>query len=151
MSYQWQPLVRITPDNGAVETIDLRTGMTYLGRPVKCAPKWTPATEMREDVNRSARVRVDGVRIDVEFDFDIGGTSMADHEVLSRIVNTLLAQSALVELSLDNGATYREVVLLKYTGPDPFRGKTIAGARFQLDLRCVDLVDEVAPIRSGSW
>lgn len=150
MSYRHQPAYRLNHENGPARTIDLLTDLTYVAGPVRCTVKYTAVTKLREDVNQKIRARRDGFRVDVEMDFDVGEDLMPDHRLIAAIASALMDPAQTVEMTLDR-VTWREVALVKYSGPEPFRGKTIAGARFHLDVRCVELVDEVPPIEGGSW
>lgn len=150
-AYAWWPMFRITPDNGVAETLDFRTGFLNPGVAVRTEPSWSAEGKQRLDINKSERPRMDGWRVEVELELHVWGEAMPDHEPIARLVSAAWAEGYTIALSCDAGVTYRDVVLTKYGGPDPIAGKTFVGAKFKLTFRCVDLIDDVAAIASGSW
>jgi hypothetical protein len=57
-----------------------------------------------------------------------------------------------VELSLDGGFTYREVTMEDVSSPRALGGKTFIGARHELRLECVDLIDDKPRMTAeGGW
>ena len=145
--FEWHPLVRMTPDNGAAEVFDLRTLLTDASGPVRHTLRYKDEGSVKEDVNLNLRKIDRGLRPEVTLRCDIA--TMADHATLATITNRLIRSDWTVELSLDNGTTYREVQLLRVPSPRPFRGKTVAGATFDLSLRCVETIDELPAMTEG--
>lgn len=148
--YTWTPYFRLTPTDGAVEVVDLSaTGITTPGQ-LSVDLRHQPVVEKREDVNRRVRPLRLGYRCEATLRFYVGG-DMSDAAKLAKVANALLSDAYTVELSLDGGTTYREVWLRDWKGPKPADGKTFAGAEYDLRVECVDLIDEIPAIGSGSW
>ena len=150
--YRWYVQVRITPPNGAAETIDLMTDLTRvpgLG-PAQVELEYTVQRKDRQDINRRLRSRIDGVRPTVTLTIEAGG-DMADSAIVARILNALLDREKAVELTLDGGTAWREVELSKFKGPTPNRGKTFAGCRWEITLLGVDLLTEIPDLMQGNW
>lgn len=138
--YKWQHKFRCTPDNGAVDTIDVATSFSDLGGPVSTRVDYTVDQETLTDVNRGRAVLFRGFRPVVRMDFEVFDTR--DQTTFATIVNRLCSDAWTVELSLDGGAIYREVVLDRLDGPNPIRGKTVVGASYSLTVAAVDLISE---------
>lgn len=137
--YRWDPVFRIVPRNGGETVYWLSDQLTDVGGHTKITLRYVEQMDVREDINRSLRPTVYGLRPEVEIECLI--TTMDDHIFLSEIESALLLpQHYNVFLSLDGGAVEREVVLGSVANPDPIRGKTIMGATFRLAVRCVDLI-----------
>jgi hypothetical protein len=149
--YEWWPMLKITHPNRSDVVIDMRYDFAYAGGPVRVhGPNYALQTLEREDINRAQYARSLGIRVSAGLEFAIGD-DMEDHQFIVRIVNAALDPESTLALSLDGGAVYRRVVLTAHDGPDAFGGKTFAGARYRLDFRCADLIDEVPEIGTGSW
>lgn len=146
MGYTWRPFFRLTP--GGIK--DLKALMSWAGGPVRIEVNYVPIIERNETVAKNVNTLNYGFRVSVSMQFAIGGT-MADHAVVRDIVNALVTDTTLVELSLDNQATYRAVELRRYDGPDPFDGKTIAGAFYRLEVETAAPITQVPAIGSGTW
>lgn len=153
MGYAWTPKVRTTPLNGIAETIDLTSAGFLISGDVTTVNvqndlDYEPVQDREETINRDARVTPFGFRPMVKQAFDVKDQSHL--RALMKIINRLLDPGWTVELSLDNGATYREVVLSKLNGPTPWRGKTIAGARWEWTLTAVRLIPDLRYHESGT-
>lgn len=150
MGYAFRTKFRIVPETGTEETIDLQTAIAKTRGPISVKPKYTPDVDTEETVNRSAVQQKFGWKVEVEIDFEILG-DMSDHVPLVRILNALMRPDHAVYLSLDNGTTYRRVLLTGLKGPDTIKGRSHAGAKYEITLRCTELVTELVPIGSGAW
>lgn len=148
--YGWTPIVRITPADGAVTTLDLRFEMAWAEGPVTTGVEHRPELRRRQDVNQRSRPLIQGFRGEVRMTFAIGG-DMGDHAILAQVLKALTTPGTTVELSLDGGTSWRTVVLRDYRGPRPLGGKTFAGGQYELRLETQDLMDEVPAIGSGTW
>ena len=149
--YEWWPVCRITHTDKATVTLDLREEMWFTDGPTRVqGPNYEMVMVEREDVNRVQRPRYFGFRVSFGLDFEIGD-DMTDHSLLSRIVNAFNDPAATVSMSLDGGTKFADVDLTSYQGPQPFGGKTFAGASFSLGFRCKNLIDEIPDISTGVW
>lgn len=149
--YSWTPRFRLTPTDGAVETVALDTASMSHGGLLKTKISYRPEIEKREDVNRRKRPRQDGYRPEVTLRWFVGG-DMADAALIVKVANALMRYGTVVELSLDGGTVYREVVLAgDVRGPEAADSKTFAGAEYELRVECTDLIDEIPAVGSGSW
>lgn len=150
MGYAWRTKFRIVPETGTEETIDLVTAIARTRGPISVKPKYTPDLQTEENVNREVIQRNFGWKVEVEIDFEVLG-DMSDHAPLVRILNALMRPDHAVYLSLDNGTVYRQVLLSGCKGPEAIKGRTHAGAKYEITLRCKEPVTELVPIGSGSW
>jgi hypothetical protein len=150
VAYEYHHLIRTRPDNGSATTYDLRDEFSDASGPVATRPTYKHEADDWEDVNRVLRQRDYGFRATVALTFDIA--TVADHAALATIVTALARSDFAVDLSLDNGTTWREVRMKKAPSPRPWRGKTTGGARYQLLLECVDLLASMpAQNATGGW
>lgn len=138
--YLHDHVLRFTPTNGAPSTLDLATAFSDIGGPVRTGLDYTLDQETRLDVNRGRSVLFRGFRPTVRMDFEVFTT--ADQTNFATIVNRLCSPDWTVELSLDGGAIYREVVLDRLDGPTPIAGKSVVGAAYTLTVAAVDLIAE---------
>ena len=147
MGYLWKPVFILTPGG----TKDLRSLMTYAGGPTKIDVNYIPVFDRRETTAKLVNTLHHGFRVNVLMTFAIGN-NMADHAHLRDIVNALVTQGTVVTLSLDSVGSpqYREVELKRYDGPDPFDGKTFAGAYYRLEVETVSLIASIPTIGSGT-
>ncbi|HET6373005.1 MAG TPA: hypothetical protein VFG76_06845 [Candidatus Polarisedimenticolia bacterium] len=148
-------LVRITPKDGPVETINLSTGFLDGGSSrsvlTRAEPTYREELEDREDINRASRPLLLGFRPEVALEFQVTKFS-AHHPTIAKIQNRLMSSYYRVELSLDNGTTYREVVLKRAASPRAFSGKTVAGAKLELIVETRELISTYPDIGAGtSW
>jgi len=136
---------RITPDNGVQKTIVLDATTLQDGRgPVGVVPSYELEAETESDVVREMRQVSFGWRQRVALAFDI--RVMTDQANLAELVNALVNPGKTVELSLDGGTTYREVLLEGGFGPQQFSGKWTAGAHYEMALVVKELLPEVPAI-----
>jgi len=139
--YAWHPVIRCVPDNGAEETIDLRTVLTDLHGPMKTDAKYAAIQERRETINRRIVPAPFGFRAEIILTLDI--LTMADAAHWTKIVNRCMSTNWAVYLSMDGGITERQVFLSRMDGPDPLGGKTHVGGRFLLGLTTVEAFAEM--------
>jgi len=133
---------------GALKT--LKTAMPWAGGPTRIELDYVPLYERRETINKKVVTLHQGFRVRVMMTFAIGST-MSDHSILADIVNALVTQDRLVELTLENNTKFKPVELVRYEGPDPFDGKTFSGAFFKLQVETADVIPQIPPIGSGVW
>ena len=151
MGYQQTARIRLSPASGPDQTIDLATAFTDLRGPAKTEFAHEIELDQRMDVNRALRPVIYGARGEAELTLDI--LTMDDQRDLARIVNALMApEDWTVYLSGDAGVTERAVVISRYTGPTPLAGKPHVGARYVLQVRSRDLIQELPAIGdAGHW
>jgi len=153
--YLWRTWIRMTPQDGPSETLDLGFifpgGFTASGVLTAAEPRYREVQDMRETIERRLRPLRFGFRPEVRLRFDIVETD-PNAAVLAKIVRRLMDPYWRVELSLDDGRTYREVVLREAPSPEPFGGKTVAGATHELRVIAKEAVRGFPDIRTGtSW
>jgi len=143
--FRWDVYFRITPDNGPVQTIHLDENVLTDARgPVGTIPSYRLEEETEADVLREIRQVPFGWRAGVSLAFEL--RSMTDQAQLAAIINALTKPGRKVELSLDGGATYREVVMEGGFSPQQLGGKWTAGVRYELALTCKELLEETPSI-----
>ena len=147
--YEWKTQVRIVPQNGLEETIVFATAFSDAGGPVRVDLRYEEVIVEREDVNRVLRPLRLGFRVSPDFTFDIVTT--VDQANLAKIANRLMSPDFNLFLSLDAGVVEREIEMTRAPSPDPLGGKTANGARFRLGTECIELIDEIPDIGTGSW
>jgi len=104
--------------------------------------------ENRDTINRRARPLLLGFRPVVGLTFQV--RTMSFYSRIATFASRLMDPYWTVKLSLDNAATYREIVLRKGPSPEPFGNKTIAGARFKMTVAARELIAELPAIATGS-
>ena len=150
----WTPRVRMTPQNGAVETLNLDTGFLLNGFSTSVLThidlEYRPVIVERETVNRSKRPLDEGFRPTIKATFQI--VDMALHyPTINRIQNRMRHPLWTVEWALDSGGLfYRVMVLVKPFSPDPFKKKTVAGSKFVMEVEARDPIDEIPDINGGT-
>ena len=137
--YKWDPVWRIVPRNGGETVYWMSDELTDCKGHNKITLQYAESMNIREDINRSLRPVVHGVRPEVEIECQI--FTMDDQAFLANIESALLLPNHYnVFLSLDGGVTEREVVIKGVSNPTAIRGKTVLGATFTIAVRCVDLI-----------
>lgn len=148
--YSWLPVMRFVPQAGVEEYLSIYEAFPGTAGPVKVNADHVPEMETRLDATRRTQVRGFGFRPVCAMTFEV--VDSAEQVYLSAMVTRLMATDDWTcYLSLDDGQTYRQVVLSKWTGPDPIRGKTFAGSTYTLTMRGVDLLEEVPLLGLGKW
>lgn len=148
MAYAYQVRFRCTPDNGAEEIFSL-SAFTPTGGPVATMPSYEIEKVTRANPDRVINERRFGFRPTVRMKFDF--PNLADEDTLVKIVNYTMRDDAHVFLSLDGGATEREVVLDSAYDRAPLGGKVLAGVETSLAFRAVGLAPEIPALGSGTW
>lgn len=139
--YLWDPVVRITPKNGADIVYWFSDQLTDFGGHTRISVRYPEVKRDREDINRTLRPVMFGIRPEVDIECAI--MTLADQAFLSNIESALLSPADYdVYLSLDGGVTERAVVLNRMSQPAPIGGKTVVGAYFTLQVRCKDLISQ---------
>lgn len=148
--YAYYPLVRVTPDNGWPTIYDLRAAFSDARGPERSRLRYRQIEDGYEDVNHRARQTTFGFRVRVQLWFVIVTTE--DHATLAAICTALNNRHKTVELSLDGGTTYRQIILDQAPSPRALRNKTYVGARHELRVETVDPIDDFPTMTAtGGW
>lgn len=141
MSYRYAVLARITPAAGVEETIDLSAAGLISIRPSYEPLKitLTGAPPLRRLFER--RLGAYGM---LELDFEID--ELTKERDLARVYSALIQQGARVEISLDGGGNYREVLADAAYERLPLAEKSLAGVAIALRLLAV-APDTVPPMQ----
>jgi len=145
----------MTPGDGDVETLDFTTDFLDGSSPrtvlMRAQPQYPEVQDSRENVLREARPLQIGYLPVVEMEFHV--TDMATHHpLIAQFLSRLMDPYWTVELSLDNGTTYREIVLKRAPSFEPIGGKTVAGARMVMTVQARSPILTYPDIGSGtSW
>ncbi|HEY3175682.1 MAG TPA: hypothetical protein VGK94_07970 [Candidatus Polarisedimenticolia bacterium] len=142
----------MTPQDGPAEVVDLTTVFVSGGRTYKVLTDidlvYEPETEARDTINRRSRPLLLGYRPVITMVFQLN--IMSFYAQIAQLASRLMDPYWVVELALDNGATYRQIVLRRAPSPEPFGNKTVAGASFKMTVACRDLIAELSPIATGT-
>lgn len=129
--YEIAPVVRIVPENGMPERLDLRALISdHGGQPFEVRPRYRLIQDNRTTINVSLRPYKRGFRPEVRMRFQV--STMAQDVVLTQIENACLDPRVKVFLSLDAGQSEREVMLRNMTGPESMGGKSFIGQVVEL-------------------
>ena len=149
MSYEYHPMIRVTPLNGAAFVRDLRDQFADASGPTRTRVDYDFMQEDYDDINKVRRRTPFGIRCEVRLRFTI--VDVEEHAALAEIVTALMGD-ATVELSMDGGFTYREVIMSRAPQPRPLARKTIIGAQHEIRLECVELLTEMPSMTvQGGW
>jgi hypothetical protein len=148
MSHAYYPKFRLTPPAGALLSYDLTAYQYVVQRTVQDEPLF----EQMEMLDRSTQNTRYGWRRSAVINFEFP-TPVTDETTLAEsIISKALDDEWSVELSMDNGTTYREVVLSGYTR-QPLADKNI-GVRVETVWTVADILTALPAISTGttgSW
>lgn len=152
--YRFAPRFRLVPENGIESEIDLSTAFLDAAGATRtfltgARVEYPEDKSSSLDVNRELQLIAFGFRPEATLTFML--TNLQGYRVIAEIVNRLMDPTWRVYLSMSGGSNYREVHLVRRTGPVPIRDKTLAGARFDLVVQTVGLIDQLYPIEQGGW
>jgi hypothetical protein len=147
--YQHYNLLRMSPQNGRVEVLDLMLAFTESKGPTSTVPAYSYIADQREDINNNIDVIARGFRMSVTMTIDF--FAMADEAVLLEIVRrageTMIDGSRAwdFDLSIDGGINFHPVLLRSggVDGPDGHANKTIAGNRWRTTWHRIGLLDAI--------
>jgi hypothetical protein len=139
-SFTRRPTIRIVPDNGSEVFTDLQT---VLGDDIVRVPltEYTPEIGRNTTRDRDSVPDMFGFRSRVALEFLLA--SVEAQSYVTELVDALLRADTSVYLSLDGGFTERRVALSDFRGPEPFRGKTVAGQLSRVEMTALDLLPEI--------
>lgn len=147
--YQHYAILRMSPQDGADDTLDMMLGFTDCKGPTIIGPpSYEILRDEREDINLSLRSRYDGLRFLCRLRFAISETND------TALLNTIVARSLdpdqwTLYLSIDGGYNEYEVELAEWEGPIPFNGMTRGGAEWVLEFIGSHVITEVPDIIPG--
>lgn len=145
MAYSYTPKFRVTGPAGPAVTYDLSTWGYVIRQQVSDSPVFTE----HEMVDYSVETTRYGSRRSVQMDFEIPTGNVANETDLMTIMQRALDDEWTVELTLDGGTTYREVVLSSYSGED-LQDKKI-GRAFRTVWTVKALQTSPVGVLGGSW
>lgn len=151
--YAWVPRARMTPFNGPAVVVDLSadgfsiansrtTVLTHIGL------DYQPEVERRRTINYDERPLLSGFRGELALRFEV--RDMTHYRTVALLASRLMDPGWKVELSLDAGQLYREIVLRRGPTLRPFREKTVAGVRVDLTVATKSTFAELALIEGGA-
>lgn len=147
--YTFHHVVRLRPVNGSASVFDLRNLLSDAGGPVETRLRYLHDKDDWTNVNNEGRQDSNGFRPVVRIRADIA--DMRDHRSIASIMTAAHNPDVAIDLSLDGGFNYREVTVTRMPDPRPFGRKTIAGARFEIEFECVELLDTYPTLDAGGW
>ena len=145
MSHAWYPKFRLTPPAGALLSYDLTTYSYVVQRTVQDEPLF----EEMEMLDRSVDQTRYGWRRSAVLAFEFVTPSSDETALVESIITYALDDAWSVELSMDNGTTYREVLLSSFSR-QPLADKNI-GVRIETLWTVKDMMTALTKIGSGSW
>lgn len=144
MAHTYSPRFRVTPMAGPAATTVLST----MSWNIKAQPMYEPIANQHEIIDRSMEQTRYGYRCRVALDFEFE-TPSTDETSLASILTSAEDDNQMIELSLDGGTTYREVLLEEFN-QEALDGKNI-GIAVQSVWVCKDILTTKPAVGSGSW
>lgn len=145
MGHTYSAIFRVTPIAGDAYTVDIST-YTHI---TTAQPTYEPVLEEKEFIDRSVGITPRGWRCSVSLEFQFPTPSSEETTLATTVLDLAMEDLAKIELSLDGGTTYREVVLTDFR-QEALSGKNI-GLLQQTTWICKDLLTTKPAIVSGSW
>jgi hypothetical protein len=144
--YAWFPKFRINSADGPPVVVDLRNDLLVApgAGPSQIEIELELDQEPFKNVNKQLKPLTSGVRPVVKFSAVDAG-EMGDSLVILQILNALINPSATVDLSMDDGQVWRQVVLTEKPVFTPNAGKPAAGCTWKFVVSAVDLITEILP------
>lgn len=143
--HTYTPIFRITPLAGLPFTVSL-VGYQWLRL---CQPAYALLVLEKETVNRDIRSSRFGYRCTVTMEFVFPTPSANETTLSQQVVSAFANDDNVVELSLDNGTTYRVVHLVDFQ-QQVIDEKNI-GLIERLVFSCAAHLDNKPAIGSGAW
>lgn len=146
---RWWPIFRITPTDGDQWEFDTRTQLTTpAGVMAVNGPLYKLVQDVEEDVLRDLQPINHGWRCELSLDYAVN-QDMVDHDLWIRLINALRdREHNTVELSLDQGQTYRVVDMIGEATESPVENRTYAGFHGRLPLKVRSLIAERVSVTS---
>jgi len=144
----WSPRFRVTPPGGNPYELDVSAYETLS----VCQPRQAPTAIGQETINLEQRTTRRAVQVVVDMVFEFASGSASEAELINLVLNPSLDETFVVELSLDAGATYREVIMApeapKIVGN--IAGKNV-GSTYAMSWACVVPLDHYFAAGAGGW
>lgn len=146
---RWWPIFRVTPTDGAPWEFDTRSDLATIAGVFSIAgPNYKLLQDAEEDVLRDLQPINHGWRCELTLEYMVT-QDMVDHDLWIRLINALRdREHNTVELSLDQGQTYRVVDMIGDATESPVAGRTFAGLYGRLPLRTRSLIQERVSVTS---
>ena len=138
-------LFRLTPPAGPTTTINA-SAMSFLS---VAQPRYDAMFTEQELIDRSVALTRYGYRCMVDMEFQFPTPSTDETNLADNLITRAMDEDWMIELSLDGGTTYREVVLTGFS-QEPMGGKNV-GIVQSMTWACADLLTEKPAVVSGSW
>ena len=145
MAHAYSVIFRLTPPAGPQTTINA-SAMSFLS---VAQPRLEAVFTEQELIDRSIAVTPYGYRCMVDMEFQFPTPSTDETSLADNLITRAMDDDWTIELSLDGGTTYREVVLTGFS-QEPMGGKNI-GVVQSMTWVCSGLLDEKPSVESGSW
>jgi hypothetical protein len=145
MAHTFYPKFRLTPPAGPQLSYDLTAYQWVTANIVQDDALFTE-TEM---LDRSTEQTRYGWRRTAVLNFDFPTPSSNETEIAESILSKAMDDEWLIELSMDNGTTYREVVLSSFSRTQ-MADKNI-GVNLSTVWTVKDMMTSLTKIGSGSW
>lgn len=145
MGHAYTPIFRVTPLAGPAFTVPL-SGYSWVTR---AQPLYERVTTDHEMIDRGIEQTPYGFRVRVALEFEFPTPSTNETDLAQDVIDHALNEDSGIEISLDNGTTYRAVVLEEY-GQAAIAEKNI-GVRTTTLWVCKELIANKPPVGSGAW
>lgn len=145
MGHAYTAIFRVTPLAGPAFTVALAN---YQWK-TRAQPSYEPVIAQKEMVDRSIRQTRYGYRCRVLLDFEFPTPSTDETALAQNVLTVATDDDQSVELSLDGGTTYREV-LLEQMEQVALAEKNI-GVRIATVWVCKELLTTKPAVGSGGW
>ena len=146
MGHTYQPRIRVTPLAGPAYVVDISA---Y--RHLRVAqPRYAPLIIRKETITRQVRTTRYGWRCVVILAFTFPTPSTDEQNLTSLILDYAIDREATIEISLDGGTTYREVVLAEEYEQTNVEGRNV-GVHLVTTWECVEPLERKPAVGSGAW
>lgn len=147
LGHNYTALVRVTPSAGLPYVVNLST-MSWM---TICQPGWELKQNVKEFITRAVGKSKYGHGYSVHMEFELM-TPSADETTLANLVVSPACDpdnDSTLELSLDNGTTYRSAIVTSFV-QEPIEGKNI-GVHIVLDWMMVSPATTKIAVGSGAF
>lgn len=143
--HTYHPIFRVSPPAGPQYVVDL----TAYRHVTICQPRPSPVIIEKQTINYGVRTSIRGVQMSVVLTFEWVTPSADEADFKGKVLDRAFDGSTL-ELSLDNGVVYREVVLAQQFDQVNMAGKNV-GIILSTLWKCKEMIDTVPVVGAGSW
>jgi len=146
VGHAYQPRIRVTPLAGPAYVVDI-SAYRWL---IAAQPRYSPIIIRKETINRQVRTTRYGWRCAVVLAFTFSTPSTDEQSLTSLVLDYALDREAKIEISLDGGTTYREVVLADQYEQQNIQGRNV-GITLATVWECVEPLERKPAVGSGAW